>query len=69
MENMGEQSLNRIYEDFSKEQMRLMTDIKNGGDLGKDKDIQKQITMLNTITINIIRFRNLRKQIVDKTNF
>ena len=69
MDNMGEQSLNRIYEDFSKEQMRLMTDIKNGGDLGKDKDIQKQITMLNTITINIIRFRNLRKQIIDKTNF
>lgn len=69
MDNMGEQSLNRIYEDFSKEQIKLMNDIKNGGDLGKDKDIQKQITMINTITINIIRFRNLRKQIVDKTNF
>jgi len=69
MDNMGEQSLNRIYEDFSKEQMRLMNDIKNGGDLGKDKDIQKQITMINTITINIIRFRNLRKQLIDKTNF
>ena len=66
---MGEQSLNRIYEDFSKEQIRLMNDIKNGGDLGKDKDIQKQITMINTITINIIRFRNLRKQLIDKTNF
>ena len=69
MDNLGEQSLNRIYEDFSKEQMRLMNDIKNGGDLAKDKDIQKQITMINTITINIIRFRNLRKQIVDKINF
>lgn len=63
--DLGEQQLNRMYEDFQKEQMRLMTEIKNGGD---EKDITKQITMINTININILRLRNLRKQILEKKN-
>ena len=47
--------------------MRLMTEFKN--DVGiDDKDIQKQITMLNTLTIGILRFRNLKKSILEKKN-
>ena len=65
-QDLGEQQLNRMYEDFQKEQMRLMTEIKNGS--GEEKDITKQITMINTININILRLRNLRKQILEKIN-
>ena len=69
--DITEQYLNKTYEDFSKEQMRLMTAMKNGGDLEekqKELDTQKQITMLNTLMINVLRFRNLRKAILLKGN-
>ena len=32
----------------------------------KSQDIQKQITFLNTLSMNILRFRNLRKKIATK---
>ena len=69
--DITEQYLNKTYEDFSKEQMRLMNAMKNGGDLEekqKELDTQKQITMLNTLMINVLRFRNLRKAILLKGN-
>ena len=67
-QDLGEQQLNRMYEDFQKEQMRLMTEIKNGNDIKQEKETTKQISMINTININILRLRNLRKQILEKIN-
>jgi hypothetical protein len=69
--DITEQYLNKCYEDFSKEQMRLMTAMKNGGDAeekDKELDIQKQLTMLNSLMIGVLRFRNLRKKIAIKGN-
>jgi hypothetical protein len=64
---INENYLNRVYDEFQREQMRLMTEFKN--DVGiDDKDIQKQITMLNTLTMGILRFRNLKKSILEKKN-
>ena len=66
-EPINEQYLNRVYEEFQREQMRLMTEFKN--DAGKDdKDIQKQITMLNGLTMSVLKFRNLKKAILEKKN-
>jgi hypothetical protein len=66
--DLSERQLNQMYDDLIKEQMRLMADLKNGDDMGKAKDTQKQLSFLNTITMNILRFRNLRKQIIEKNN-
>jgi hypothetical protein len=65
MSDLGEQQFNRMYEDFQKEQMRLMTELRNGTE---DKEITKQISLINGININILRLRNLRKTIADKIN-
>jgi hypothetical protein len=65
---LNEQYLNRSYDEYQKEQMKLMNDFKNDTQVEDSKDIQKQITLLNTITINILRFRNLRKTIQEKKN-
>ena len=46
--DLGEQQLNRMYDDLSKEQMRLMADFKNSDDKAKGIDIQKQLTLLNS---------------------
>jgi hypothetical protein len=67
-QEISEQTLNRIYEDLQKEQMRLMNEIKTASDMGREKETQKQITMINTININVLRLRNLRKQIAEKAN-
>jgi len=66
--DLGESQLNRMYDDFTKEQMKLMADLKNGDDMMKAKDLQKQLALLNSITISILRLRNLRKQIAEKNN-
>jgi len=67
--DITEQYLNRVYEDLFKEQMKLMTDMKSGGnELQKDRDITKQITLINQLTLGTMKLRNLRKQIADKIN-
>jgi hypothetical protein len=65
---ISEQVLNRMYEDLQKEQMKLMNDIKMMNDVGKEKETQKQITLINNININILRLRNLRKQLAERAN-
>lgn len=66
--DITEQSLNRLYEDLHKEQMKIVSDIKNGTDMQREKDNQKQFTIINTLMINTLRLRNIRKQILEKTN-
>jgi len=61
--DITEQYLDRIYDDFQKEQQRLLRDIKTGCDTTKEADIQKQFSYLNTLMMNTLRLRNLRKKI------
>ena len=66
--DITEQYLNKCYEDFSKEQMRLMNDMKGATDDSKDRDIQKQLTLLNTLVSACLRLRNLKKALIAKSN-
>lgn len=69
--DMTESYLDKLYDDLSKEQMRLMTEMKNCKDpesSSKEQDIQKQLTLLNTLMINTLRLRNLKKKILLKVN-
>lgn len=61
--DITEQYLNRVWDDFSKEQMRLMTEIKNdSGDDGK-KMLAQQHTHINAILLATMRLRNIRKKL------
>ena len=60
--DLTEQYLDKVYDDFHKEQMSLLHDIKTGYDGVKEKDNQKQFTLLNNLMINVLRLRNLRKK-------
>ena len=67
--DITESYLNQIYENLSREHLRLMTDMKNiteADEKQKELDIQKQVTMLNTLLINVLKSRNLRKAILLK---
>lgn len=61
--DLNENQLNTIYDNFQKEQLKMMNDLKNNNsdDSLKAKHIQKQISLINTININILRFRNNNK--------
>jgi len=61
--DITEQSLTRMYDDLQKEQSRLTTDLKTGTDVVKEKDIMKQISIINSLIMNILKLRNLRKRI------
>ena len=71
--DITEQYLNKCYEDFSKEQMRLLNNMKQSGGgenepKDKERDIQKQLTMLNSLLLQLLRLRNLRKSLLLKMN-
>ena len=62
--DLTEQSLNQMYDLFSKEQMNCLNTIKTSSEIEekREKNIQKQLSLLNTILISVLRLRNLRKK-------
>ena len=63
--DLTEQNLNNIYDLLSKEQMNHMNTLKTAStdiEEKREKSIQKQLSLLNTIQISILRLRNLRKK-------
>jgi len=68
--DITEQFLNDCVDKFNREQMRLLTDLKGSQttDDIKDKDIQKQFTLLNSLVSSLLRLRNLKKAIISKAN-
>lgn len=61
--DITEQYLNTKWEDFSKEQMRLMTEIKNDQEVNLKKQLAQQLTQINTIMMALMRLRNIRKKV------
>jgi primosomal protein N'' len=59
MNDITEQYLNKVYDDLQREQMKLMNDMKTGTE--REKEITKQITIINSINIALLRLRNCRK--------
>lgn len=66
--DITEQRLNEMYDAFAAEQMALTTLMRNRTDEGqeKEKTISKQLSLINTIMISILRLRNVRKDLAIK---
>ena len=61
--DITEQYLNKTRDDFSKEQMRLLNDMKTDtGDDGK-KMLAQQHTQINAILMAVVRLRNIKKKL------
>jgi hypothetical protein len=63
--DLTDQYLMKVYDDLQKEQTTLMNSLKreNSNEEIKETDITKQLTIINSISINILKLRNLRKKI------
>jgi hypothetical protein len=69
--DITEQYLNKFYEDLHKEQLSLMNSIKSSGDSddkSKDKDITKQISLINGLMMGALRLRNVKKASIARLN-
>lgn len=62
MDDLSDTNLRRLYDNLQKEQFNMMNTLKNTDDDKKSKYVQKQITTINNINLNIIKFINSRKQ-------
>jgi len=61
------QYLEKVYDDLQQDQLRLMNSVKSGNsnemeDEKKHTAITKQITLINSINMNLIKLRNLKKK-------
>jgi len=63
---LTEQNLTRHYEDFSKEASRLMSELKNSKEHNEEREMQKQLALVQTINNGIIKLRNMKKKANDK---
>jgi len=60
---MTENYLEQLYDNLSREHMRLMTELKKNDETVKETDIQKQLTMLNMLMVGSLKLKNLKKKI------
>ena len=60
-----EQYLVKLFDDCQRESQRLLTDLKNLNEesMSKESDIQKQLTLINTLMTTTMKLRNVKKKI------
>ena len=63
---MDERNLGKIYDDLQKEQNKIILDIRTGCSLTKESENTRQIQLINTISMNILKLLNLKKKIKER---
>jgi hypothetical protein len=65
--DITEQYLDKLYDDLSKESSRILNDIKTDrNDTKKEVYQHQQFNIINTLMINSLKLRNLKKKIQSK---
>ena len=64
MNNLNEQYFDRVYQDLSTEHLKLLGDLRNG--MGDEKANQRQIAMLSSLQVALLKLRNYRKVLAEK---
>ena len=65
--------LDECYDIFSKEQLRLLNDLKSDNDISankkKESQVHQQVKLLNSLLTYVLKLRSLRKEIVANNIF
>jgi hypothetical protein len=64
--DITEQFLDKLYDDFSKEQSRILNDIKTDRSDTKEKDQYQQLNIINSLMMSSLKLRNMKKKIKKK---
>lgn len=63
---LNEHSILRVYDDFSREQQRIMADIKNGTDTEYIKENEKIVGVLNQLLLGMLKLKNMKIALTKK---
>ena len=69
MSDLTIQYLDKLYDDLQREHQNLLTSMKYLNDdsmMTKETEIQKQMTIINTLMMNTLKFKNLKKKLIMK---
>ena len=61
--DITEQYLENLYDTLHREQLKTLHDIKSGCSNVKSNDCNKQISLLTSIMVNVLKLRNLNRKI------
>jgi len=64
--DITEQFLDKLYDDLSKESSRILNDIKTDKNDSKEVYQHQQFNIINSLMINALKLRNLKKKIKSK---
>ena len=67
MDALSERYLDGVYDEFSREHLKLLQNMKAAK--GDDKANQKQVAMISALLVAILRLRNYRKQLSDRGDY
>ncbi len=65
---LNEMYYNRLYDDFLREQQHISNELKEQKDLETDKINQTQLKIISQFLQQILRIRNIKKQLQLKKN-
>lgn len=65
---LNESYYSRLYDDFVREQQRLSNDLKQHTDMETDKSHQIELKIISQFLQQILRIRNIKKQLQLKKN-
>jgi hypothetical protein len=65
---LNESYYSRLYDDFVREQQRLSNDLKQHTDIETDKLHQNELKIISQFLQQILRIRNIKKQLQLKKN-
>ena len=62
--DLQDAEIGQVYETFSKEHVKLLQAMRNA--TGDERETEKQISMLSSLLVAILKFRNYRRKIAER---
>ena len=66
--DFNEQKINRIYDEITNEQLKLMNKFKQSFSQEDNKPLEQQIKLLSNLSNNLIKYRNHLRKMEEKKN-
>jgi hypothetical protein len=64
MDVLNDYYFDRVYDDLSREHLKLLQNLK--ANTGDEKQTQKQVALISTLLMHILKLRNFRKALAEK---
>lgn len=59
MNDINDQSLNQLFENFTAERNKIILEIKNDTDMNKEKILNLKLTTIDIVIKNLLKYRNI----------